>query len=260
VPDVCLFCPKAADSLEDVFSTWFTTEFTEFEGDLMPVTRTVGSKEKTWQNWTLAFLKIRAVCRKCNYTWMSDWEGVVKPLFTEMIRGRDINLTEVNQLNIATWATLKAYVYDSAGNFPSLVTRSECEVLKTQSRPPGNVRVFLAAHAPGNVFGITRWYATGTKAGDPLGHQAHATTMVLGHLVIQVLGNPRSDYRPFEFVGEAHDSSQTIDPPIVGGSIWPPKYLLDDAALDQFSKQLLVAPEWIDLDDPDDPRIQRPPP
>jgi len=130
MPDVCLFCPNRADSKEDIFSTWMTTEFTEFEGGFMPVTRTASALEKTWKNWTLAFSTIRAVCKSCNSGRMSQLETPAKLLLAEMVRGGEVRLTEVDQLTLGTWATVKAYVFDSGSAMPSAVSRDECLILK----------------------------------------------------------------------------------------------------------------------------------
>jgi len=112
------------------------------------------------------------------------------------------------------------------------------------------VRVFLAAHEDGNLFMIRRVYTVGPKCGKVHWQTVYATTMVLGHVVLQVLGNTHSDYRAFELGGVAHDRSQTIVPPVIGGSIWPPKDLLSDAALDDFGREFLRATAFIDVDDP----------
>jgi hypothetical protein len=240
-----------------------TREFPEFEGSLMPVTRTVGTREpQTWNNWTLAFSKIRAVCKNCNETWMSDLEVPVKVLFAKMVRGQQVRLSEVDQLDLATWATLKAYVYDSAAAFPSAVTRAECESLKAQKQPPGNVRVFLAAYDRGNQFMVHRVYAVGPKGDESHGHTVHCTTFVLGHVVIRVLGSQRSHYRPFEFVGVADDRSQTVYPPVIGGRVWPPDYLINDASLNEFAKarDVIDAQKIVEVGDPDDPRLLPPAP
>jgi hypothetical protein len=257
MPDACLFCSGRANSKEDIFSVWMTREFTEVEGGFMPVTRTVSQQPpRTWENWTIAFSKIKAVCRECNSGWMSELEVQVRPLLSQMVRGQEIQLSESDQLDIATWATLKAYVFDSAAEFPSAVTRDECQLLRGQLRPPGNVRVFLAAYESGNQFAVTRIYATGPIGDDPRGHTAHATTFVIGHVVIQVLGNPRSQYRPYELPGIAHTHSQTINPPVIGGSSWPPRSLLTDVQLDEFVRMNLVAPMFVDISDPGDPRLR----
>lgn len=258
---LCLFCSNRADSKEDIFSTWLTREFPEIEGSYMPVTMSVGGlPQKTWDNWSLAFSKIRAVCESCNRGWMGSWETPAKLLLAKMIRGQKLRLTEIDQLTLATWATIKAYVFDSGTQFPSAVSRAECELLKSQQRPPGNVRVFLAAHDVREYmsFMVRRVYAYGPKEGAPGGQGVHATTFVLGHAVIQVFGNSRSAYRPFESVGVTTDESQTILPPVIGGSTWPPRSLLDDDALDQFGRQFLRATEIIEVDDPNDPRLKRP--
>jgi len=257
-----LFCPNRADSKEDIFSTWLTREFPEIEGSYMPVTFTVGGVEqRTWSNWTLAFSKIRAVCQSCNNGWMSSWETPAKTLLAPMIRGQAIRLSEVDQLTLATWATIKAYVYDSATKFPSAVTKEECELLKSQQRPPGNVRVFLAAHEADEFlsFMVRRVYAYGPPTqGVPLGQSFYATTFVLGHTVIQVLGNSQSKYRPFEADGSGDDRSQTILPPVIGGSEWPRPHVMSDADVEDFGRQFLLATTVVEVSDPNDPRLHHP--
>jgi hypothetical protein len=168
---------------------------------------------------------------------MSEIENQMKPILKPMIEGEQVQLDLAQQIDLATWATLKAFVYERIANDPPVATQAERDLLRSQRRPPGNVRAFLACAGNGTVFGVYRAYVEGWKEkdGESKFQRFYGTTFRLGHLLVQVIGNPDSDYRPFELPGIANDQAQTILPP-VEGSVWPPKYVLSDAAIDEFAK------------------------
>jgi hypothetical protein len=56
--------------------------------------------------------KIRAVCKKCNETWMSNIEEISKPVLTPLILGEKITLSVDDQQIIATWLALKTIIGD----------------------------------------------------------------------------------------------------------------------------------------------------
>jgi len=104
-----------------------------------------------------------------------------------------------------------------------------------------------------------RVYAYGPATTDlPLGQSFYASTFVLGHTVIQVLGSSQSKYQPFAADGSGDDRSQTILPPIIGGSDWPRPHLLNDAEVEEFGRQFLRATQIVEVSDPNDPRLRHP--
>lgn len=237
--DLCIWDGNGPTTEEDLFPSWLNKRFPQSQPN--PVTRISGGKTYHWESWKPAFVKIRVVCDPCNTRWMSIVENRLKPTLVDMIQGLPMKLSQAEQMDLGFWATMKAYVFDSSGEGPSYASQEERNILRSQQRAPANVRVFLAAYAPGNMFSVHRRHAIGQRQpGDTTLESAHSTTFVLGKLVLRVLGATRTNYRAFERLGEANNRAQTIVPPMSAGAIWPPAQLLDSAALDDFAKNALV--------------------
>jgi hypothetical protein len=231
----CIFCPNPANSNEHIFPDWINGEFPNPTHERWTVTRRVGAMETQWPTWETAYLRCKVVCKRCNETWMCNIERQLKPIILPMIRGVQVRLTPEEQLDLGTWGTLKAFVFETRGGHGPVASDEDRRILKEQGRPPANVRAFLAAHSGGNRFAVLRIRADGYKKDSTELESASATTFVLGHLVVQVLGNPRSDYRAFQGLGVADNRSQSLVPPVAAGRLWPSPQLLDNATLDEFA-------------------------
>jgi hypothetical protein len=75
----CMFCGDPADSREDIIPSWLSRQSLVPPGTARPVTYSShGATVKEWSSQTLAFLKIKAVCRQCNNGWMSRIDQTAK--------------------------------------------------------------------------------------------------------------------------------------------------------------------------------------
>jgi hypothetical protein len=232
----CIFCGKRAASNEHIFPDWLNEEFPNETGERHVVTRKVGDEVTSWPSWETAFLKIKAVCRECNHGWMGSIEGHTKPVILPLIRGEERILSAVEQLQLGTWAALKALVYDAKAQYESLASEGDRQVMYEQRRPPANYRVSLAGHGHGGLFMVRRVFVAGWQHGSNAMQRAAATTFILGHLVVQTVSNPTTSYRAYAEVGTLKTSVQSIVPPIVAGARWPLPYL-DDSDLDAFAEE-----------------------
>lgn len=229
----CLFCSNQANSNEHLFPAWLNAEFPNPDSERRLVTRQVGDNVHEWFAWETAYLQIKAVCKTCNETWMSAIEGRTKPILLPMIYGQKVNLSMTDQLELATWATLKAMVYDSRAVPEPVTETDELATMRREQRPPATCRVSLAGQANPGLFSLRRRFVAGQhKVSEEL-HLAAATTFVLGHLVVQTLASPHTTHRTYTQVGTRKPQVQSILPPIQAGTIWPLPYL-DDAMLIEF--------------------------
>lgn len=156
---------------------------------------------------------------------MSGIEGRTKPIILPMIRGERISLSLSDQLELATWATLKAMVYDSHAGPEAVAEPDELEIMRAQERPPATWRVSLAAQANPGLFSLRRRFVAGQHRGSDELHLASATTFVLGHLVVQALGSPHTHHRAYTQLGIRKPKVQSIVPPIQAGAEWPLPFL-----------------------------------
>jgi hypothetical protein len=176
----CLFCPNPVNSNEHVFSNWILK-------DLKLVTAlkiTIGRKPSVFL--AKPEVKVRSVCRPCNNGWMSGLENENKTAIRAMINDDPCWLTEKTQTSLCRWAVMKAMVIESANRQRALFYDSdERTEIKSSSIPTGTLAWLgrLSAKA---------FHAGGTDIwGDvetiPKGFHGSVTTIIMGHLVIQIL-------------------------------------------------------------------------
>jgi hypothetical protein len=175
---------------------------------------------------------------------MGSFEGRLKPLLVEFIGGKTLSLDPSQQLDLSTWATLKAFVYEAAANYPAVVTQSERDLLMGQQHTPANVRVFLAGMDEGNRFMVQRKLVAGwrTKDSSELEY-AYATTFVVGHLVVQVVGSPTSSHHAFRQGAIIRPRWCTITPPVLPKALWPGEELLTQETLEEFTNEFVPTVE-----------------
>jgi hypothetical protein len=115
----CLWmCGRDGDSDEDIVSKWLKP--------LLSERRT----RKSWQNIPsehavenlipekvtagLSLKASKAVCRECNNTWMSGWEGRVKAPLTSMVKDENLEVGASDRLALGTWAAMKCILLTHA--------------------------------------------------------------------------------------------------------------------------------------------------
>jgi hypothetical protein len=233
----CIFCQRQADSKEHLFPQWLDREFPQPAGTLLPVTHRVGDRVSQRPNTRIAHMEVRCVCKACNSGWMSTIEARLKPFLLQMIKGERVSLTMNDQLDVSLWATLKAMVAEMAGEYEAVTTQEERDLVMSQLRAPANVRVFLATLDEGNHYVLLRVYVLGqrTAATTEL-ESAYATTFVLGHLVLQVVGSPTSQTAGLAEEGIVRPSWQTITPPVIPSATWPLATVLRTDQLEEFAQ------------------------
>lgn len=183
MPKQCLFCPNPADSAEDVWSNWILQDIKPAQ----PVHRKIGKAVAKWVDDPR--VRIKCVCQNCNNGWMSDIEGENKPHIFAMMNDKPTVLTPMQQKSLTRWAILKAMVLDGANKNKRTPFYSEYE--RTNMRPP------LRSLPVGTLTWIGRLPIKGFHAelGDTFGKindipkafHCCITTIIVGHLVIQVL-------------------------------------------------------------------------
>jgi hypothetical protein len=190
---------------------------------------------KRWQAPALN-VTVRQVCASCNNGWMSRLETEAKPLLSPMIEGKAIGLSSREQVLAATWATKTAVMLSFTHGAQPVVPASHISELFGSGEPPASTHVWIAAYE-GEWSG---WYS-----GDVIGigppskteGLAYCATMVVGHLVFQVLGHDLAE--PIEPLSapEADRLSVQLWPPQSTLVSWPPRFAILDGWLDLFAGQ-----------------------
>lgn len=241
----CIWCGKRGDSKEDVFSRWIDRQW-DFQREgggerEISLTRNFPSGAQKVTKVTKIATKLiasRGACEACNNGWMSQRDQAVIPLLGPMINGRAVSLDPSQQVEIATWASMKAlcidgdYRYEDAGMSSNAARAAVYE----RGEPPIHFGVRLAAYAVPGRFGLVRPYGRGTGgAGQAL--TGWVMTMVVGHLVLQVEGRTGSlESGILELApGGLHSGDMfTCWPPQQGSCEWPPPIALGNAQLAEF--------------------------
>jgi hypothetical protein len=224
MPRKCLFCPNPVDSAEHLWSDWILE-------DLKPVAPIHIKFGKTFAKWVDdPEVRIKCVCQKCNNGWMSAMESENKPHMLAMMNDKPTLLLPTQQKLLTRWAILKSMILD--GSSPQrrpIPFYTECE--RTGMEPPSralpvNTLTWIgrlevkAFHA-----GLTNTF--GGINGIPKAFQGCVVTIIVGHLVIQVLTVhvlpmfATNRIRPVDKPG-AWDVDLLEIWPVFGEKSWPP--------------------------------------
>jgi hypothetical protein len=220
----CLFCPNPVDSAEHIWSHWILEDLRPTE----PIQIKIGKAVRKLVDDPE--VRIKCVCQRCNNGWMSEIESENKPHMLALMNDKPTLLTPTQQKILARWAILKAIVLDgSSKRRIPFYSESERISMKPPSRslPVGTLtwigRLSVKAFHAGlmDTFG---------QINDiPKAFRGCVTTIVVGHLVIQVLTIhviPRfatMSLRPTCKPG-AWDVNLLEIWPVFGEKRWPPSF------------------------------------
>lgn len=178
----CLFCSNPVNSREHIWSDWILEDLKSAR----PIHIRIGRHTDVWTG--NPEILVNCVCRKCNSGWMSDLENGNKPHIRPMMHDETIILKPSQQKLLARWAVLKAMVIEAAHRKRTpFYSESERVGLKPPSPfLPVGTSVWIGR------FSNEGFHAGGTdiwRQEDEVPKAVHGcvTTIVVGHLVIQVL-------------------------------------------------------------------------
>jgi len=251
VNTACIFCGATGATVkitkEHTFSDWINDVLTPTNlGPDITCERSIshghgGGTVTSWPVTQVANHKVRAVCKPCNGGWMSGHEGQIRQVLEPMIRGYNASLTPDQQVNVATWTSMKAAVFEYIWSDEPVLTAVDRSVMMTQDRPPASAQVRLAAiESKGRPLqAIARRYLkSGTE--EVTYCRAYCLTMTIGCLVLQFFGGPGAGSHGFQDTGRPHADFVGIYPPCMQVINWPPALALDDISVQDFADPLRV--------------------
>lgn len=183
MPRTCVFCEAAKPTREHALPAWISA--------VLPGSGhfRIDQQGKQWLSKD-AGKKVKAVCASCNNHWMSDLEDKSKPLLAPAIRGEKLVFSIADQTTIATWAAKTALMSELARlAAPSdFLSRPQHRHLFHHKEPAPGTHVWLAAYKGSKMawFEQHRLELRGSTECDI----GLATTMSIGHLVLQVIEVP----------------------------------------------------------------------
>jgi len=152
---------------------------------------------------------------------------MARSLLVPIIKGAEARLTVEDQIAIATWAALKAAMFEHLWTDDPVLTAADREVIMRQERLPADIRVLLAAAAPG----ANPLQALGYV--DEPGGQAGRTlclTIAVGHLVVQIFAGLGADTRVCQVAARLGIELIEIFPSQSGVVPCPPRLLASAAS------------------------------
>jgi hypothetical protein len=166
---------------------------------------------------------------------MCQSDGAVKKLITPMIKGELAQLTVEEQLTVATWAAMKAAVFEFAWSNDTILTAADRDVIRTQGRPPASVQVRLAAI---EMDGMPLRARGVMYVDHRVGEKIICLTLTIGCLVIQVFGGPGAGTYGLQTSSTPRTDRIRIFPPATGTVQWPPPVVLSEQTLPAFENPL----------------------
>jgi hypothetical protein len=178
----CLFCSNPANTGEHLFSDWILEELKSTE----PIRISIGSRPPVWKDGVEII--VNCVCGDCNSTWMSDLENENKSHMLPMMHSKRVELDPAQQKLLARWAILKSVVMEATNRkrevFYGVGERKG--LMPPSPSLPNSTLVWIGR------FSRKGFHAGGTDLWGKVdnvsrGFHGCVTTIVVGHLVIQVL-------------------------------------------------------------------------
>jgi hypothetical protein len=209
--ETCVFCGRTPVTREHLWPDWLRREANirlPFEYRIEQEHDGVETRDITFT--TPPFTNtVKAVCTNCNGGWMSATEDSAKPILQDLIYGNGRTLDPSDQQKLATWAFLKACVFDEVHPTERVVPAEHRQRLYTYKRPPATgVAIWIGTYEAQEVG---HYAYQGLKIGrddlpDPEGPTIDIVTITAGALIVQVAGSllPDLSFDELELPPELH--------------------------------------------------------
>ena len=193
--------------------------------DRRPLRQTLGAGPAV--HYTGDF-KIRCVCRVCNNGWMSELEASIKPLLALLAGDVSVEMNAEQQLRLTIWAAKTAMVTEATK--PQKAVRFyQPEVRKAFNSGfsiPYNTRMWMGRYNGSGLFAAAAEIQYNLARISSSGFGS-VTTMIVGHLVLQVLSlnfPAETQDHVVEIPQRIGDWDQTLFPlwPFERSHLWPP--------------------------------------
>jgi hypothetical protein len=192
--DGCIFCGSTPVTKEHLWPDWLRREAEigqPFEHLIEDETDGAETRDVTFM--TPPFKQVvKAVCAGCNGGWMSAIEVAAKPILLDLIYANRRTLDPDDQRKLATWAFLKACVFDALHPDRLAVPMEHRQRLYTYKKPPttgaaiwiGTYEALEVGHYAHQALRIGR-----DGLPDPGESNVYVVTITAGALILQVAGS-----------------------------------------------------------------------
>lgn len=245
----CIFCGKPATSNEHIWGKSLIEEAIGKPGVLKVDSRGRGKIFGPWAERTIRAYRSDMprqtvkVCPTCNSGWMSQLEAACKTILVRMAHGETVMLDGQTQDLISRYA-LKTGISVGAAIRTHAVPPSDIQLLVDHGKLSPRVSVHLFAYDGPRLVSY-KMGPSSVRFGSPDAPAvpAFSITLLLSHLVLQILGHSGPQERPIQYSRESDDFRVQIFPPeTIGAVMWPPKYALAD---DGFMRLVIDGPWFV---------------
>ena len=194
MPEGCIFCGDTPVSREHLWPDWLRREAMirqRFDFRIEQEADGVETRDKRFPAPPFNQV-VKAVCARCNGGWMSKIEASAKPILQDLIYAKGRTLDPDDQRKLATWAFLKACVFDELHPNERVVPIEHRQRLYTYKQPPATgATVWLGTYEAREVG---HYAYQGLKIGrdglpDPDEPNIYIVTITAGALILQVAGS-----------------------------------------------------------------------
>lgn len=243
MPDGCIFCGSTPLTREHLWPDWLRRDAgiaERFKYRIEEDADGVEARDVTFMSPPFT-QTVRTVCSRCNGGWMSAIERDAKPILLDLIYARGRTLDPDDQRRLATWAFLKACVFDALHPNDLSVPAVHRQRLYTYTKPPATgAAIWLGTY---EALEVGHYAHQALKVGrddlpDPVEPTIYIATITAGALILQVAGSllPDVAFDGLRLPSELHVAK-----------IWPAKsdpvefaqdHVMDHATLVGFTKML----------------------
>lgn len=250
--EVCLFCPREANSGEHIFAAWLAelfeprtkaSKFSTYSAVFVPhrAGPVIRSETKRPHKGQAHQTRHFVVCKRCNNEWMSRLESRTKPVLKPLLKGKSKNLGKRELKILARWIALKTLVNEQAHEGQHSIPESDHEIIRGNKRLPDHWYIWIGHsdgwREPGNSYHSAKITRSKGPDGEELGLYPSVTLWLIGYFVAFVLILPGGrSALDFSNLG---DVLQLVFPP--GPTpVWPPQKRLDHETLAVLAQALAI--------------------
>jgi hypothetical protein len=189
-----MFCAGTPVTREHLWPDWLRRETQireRFERRIVQETDGVETRDETFMEPPFDRV-VKAVCAACNNGWMSDVEMNAKPILLDLAYEKGRTLDRDDQHRLATWAALKACVFDALHPDGLGVPIEHRRRLYIYKKPAATgVAIWIGSYEALEVCHYAHQDLKVARDGEPAPGSAtiYSSTITVGALIVQVAGS-----------------------------------------------------------------------
>jgi hypothetical protein len=189
--ETCIFCGATPLTREHLWPDWLRRQVQIREGFTHRIEQESDGVETRDRTFTTPPFNqvVKAVCAGCNGGWMSGLESTAKPILQQLIYAKGAVLSVEDQRTLASWAFLKACVFDRLHpEEPAIPAEHLSRLFTYRQAPATGVAIWLGTYEAHDI-GHYAYQALRIGHADlpePDSPNIYIVTITIGALIVQV--------------------------------------------------------------------------